>query len=220
MAMQKPGQNAIVDIGDNAYLFPSQAGGQVTDCFILAHGGTPSDARLKDYHFTVPDGCKVLFFTPGGMANKLPGPGDPVGGFRAICGSVGSPSIVKSRIDKNSTKDGGQNCRDYILAKGVGDHYHPAPDQNHYLLIAQELADMAANPHAALQWLPHYVSIRNRKAWGKSTNVWLSRIISDIRAWDANVVNFYCANCRGYLDGDTARKAIKSAGSQVGSANQ
>ena len=88
------------------------------------------------------------------------------------------------------------------------------------MLIAQELADMAANPHASLQWLPHYVSIRNRKAWGKSTNIWLSRLISDIRAWDANVVNFYCANCRSYLNGNAAKNYISSAGSQVGAANQ
>ena len=175
MAMQKPGQGAIVDIGDNAYLFPSQAGGQVTDCFILAHGGTPSGTKLKDYYFTVPAGCEVHFFSAGGMNNKLPGSGDPVGGFRAMCGSVGSPSLLDSRIDKHSTKKGGQDCRDYILAKGVGDHFDAAPDRNHYVLIAQELADMAANPHASLQWQPHYVSVRNRKAWGKSTNIWLSR---------------------------------------------
>ena len=75
MAMQKPGQGAIVDIGDNAYLFPSQAGGQVTDCFILAHGGTPSGTKLKDYYFTIPAGCEVNFFSAGGMNNKLPGSG-------------------------------------------------------------------------------------------------------------------------------------------------
>jgi hypothetical protein len=220
MAMQKPGQGAIVDIGDNAYLFPSQAGGQVTDCFILAHGGTPSGTKLKDYYFTIPAGCEVNFFSAGGMSNKLPGSGDPVGGFRAICGSVGSPSLLKSKIDKHSTKKGGQDCRDYILAKGVGDHFEAAPDRNHYVLIAQELADMAANPHASLQWLPHYVSVRSRKAWGKSTNTWLSRLISDVRAWDANVVNFYCANCRSYLNGNEAKKYISSAGGQVGAANQ
>lgn len=221
MPMPKPAaQGAIVAIGDNAYLFPSQAGGTVTDCFILAHGGTPSGVKLTDYYFTVPAGCSVHFFAAGGQSNKLPGPRDPVGGFRAMCGSVGKPSLLQSQLDKSSTRTGGQRCRDYILAKGVGDHFKAAPDRNHYVLIAQELADLAANPHASLQWLPHYVSIRNRQAWGKSTNIWLSRLISEIRAWNDDVADFYCANCRGYLDGAEAKKYIKSAGGQVGADNE
>src|SRR5262249_20618359 len=105
------GQGGIVDIGDNAYLFPSQAAGQVTDCFILAHGGTPSDTGLQDYRFTVPAGCSVYFFVAGGMTNRLPGPGDPVGGFRAICGSVGSPSMLQSPRPEPLLADCARACR-------------------------------------------------------------------------------------------------------------
>jgi hypothetical protein len=220
MVMPRPaGLNAIVELGDNALLFPSQAAGPVTDCFILGHGGTPSGTKFKDYYFTVPAGCSVSFFTGGGSSNKLPGPGDPVGGFRAIAGSAGGPSQLQQRIQKHSTIVAGKPCRDYILAKAVGSHWKATPDQNHYVLIAQELANIAADPSFALKWQPHYVSIRNREAWGMSTNIWLSRLISEIRAWDNTVVDFYGANCRGYLDGAKATKYIKSAGSQVGAAN-
>ena len=47
-----------------------------------------------------------------------------------------------------------------------------------------------------LRWLPHYVSIRNRTAWGEDKNIYLSKLIKRIQNYNQAIVEFYCANCR------------------------
>ena len=55
-----------------------------------------------------------------------------------------------------------------------------------YLKISQNSANELASPHASLQWLPHFVSIRSRNPVVPGTpNVWLSKVVEpEIRAYD------------------------------------
>jgi hypothetical protein len=207
MSMPLPAN--AVKLGDNAYLFPSPSVRPVTDCFIVGHGGTPNDPKIEDKHFTVPAGCTVNFFVGGERSNVMNK--GPVDGFTVMAGENGGRA---PNIARGNSFEGGSNCRDYILAKAVGSHYEADPGYNTYSRINQALNGLAGD-HAGLQWLPHYVSIRNRTSWFCSTNVWLSRVIKEIRAHDATIVNFYSANCRVYLVGDDAKKYTKSAGSQA-----
>lgn len=195
-----------VKLGDNAYLFPSPSQGVVTDCFIIGHGGTPYEDERR---FDVPAGCTVNFMVAGGDANKMDR--GPVNGFKVIAGGNGGQA---PRITAGNSLAGGASCRDYILPKAVGSHWEADPGNDDYNRINQALNDLAA-PHAGLQWLPHYVSIRNRTSWFCDTNVWLSRVIKEIRGHDARIVNFYCANCRGYLREKAESKYLKTVGKQA-----
>ena len=204
MPMELPA--GTVPLGQNAYLFPSPAGGVVTDCFIIAHGGTP---HSKDYRFNVPAGCTVNFFASGGNAHKMDE--GPIKGFKVISAQNqgGAPAI-----ERGNRIQAGASCRDYILAKAVGTHYEAEPDQNTYLGINQALNELAG-AHAGLRWLPHYISIRNRTSWFRDTHIWLSKLIELVRAHDPRIVNFYCSHCRGYINGKSEAKNVAATGSQA-----
>ena len=204
MSMDVPAGTVL--IGDNAYLFPSPAGRGVTDCFIIAHGGTP---QSKDYRFNVPAGCTVNFFTGGGNAMKMDH--GPIQGFKVI--SALNQGAAPA-IERGNRFAGGALCRDYILMKSVGSHYEAAPDENTYVGINQALNELAG-AHAGLHWLPHYISIRNRTSWFCDTNIWLSKLIQQVRSVEPRIVNFYCAHCRGYVRGDVEKKYLKTVGAQV-----
>jgi hypothetical protein len=194
-----------VEIGANAYLFPSPVAAGVTDCFIIAHGGTPAS---KEYRFTVPAGCTVNFFADFGNAHKLDQ--GPAQGFKVLAGrnqGAAPPIGPRNRFTA------GASIRDFILAKAVGTHYEAEPEQHTYMAVSQVLNELAGD-HAGLQWLPHYVSIRYRTSWFRDTNIWLSKVIEQIRARDPTIVNFYCSHCRGYIPGAAEAKYLKSVGSQ------
>jgi hypothetical protein len=192
-------------LGDNAYLFRSPSTNVVTDCFIIAHGGTPA---VKDTRFTVPAGCTVNFFTRPERTLQL-GSG-PIAGFTAMAGRHGGNPRP---IDAENRFAAGASCRDYILAKAVGKHFKAAPSENTYVGINAAL-NALAGPHAGLQWMPHYISIRDRTSWFCDTNVWLSKVIELTRAYDARIVNFYCAHCRSVLRGADETKNLKTVGAQ------
>ena len=197
MSMTLPA--GAVKLGEKAYLFPSRSAAAVTDCFIVGHGGLPSNGRKGiDYKFTVPNGCTVNFLAKGGQSLSMSG---PVSGFTVIAGGNGGnpPSI-----DKGNSFASGKKCGDYIIAKALGTHAPTGggtPEtmaEKNYAAVDLALQQVAG-PHAGLQWLPHYVSIRNRTSWIEDTNVFLSKLIELIRAHDATIVNFYCAHCRDNL---------------------
>ncbi len=205
MPMDVPAGTVL--IGNNAYMFPSPAGAGVTDCFILGHGGTP---HAKDYQFTVPAGCTVNFLGEATKAYVMPG-GGPVEGFRVMSGSNGGAAPA---IDVRNRFAAGAVCRDYILAKAVGTHYKAAPAEGTYIAINATLNGLVGAPHAGMQWLPHYVTIRNRTSIFRDTNIWLSKLIDLIRAANPAIVNFYCAHCRIWVRGDVETRSLKSVGSQ------
>jgi hypothetical protein len=203
MPMELPA--GTVEIGANAYLFPSPAGAGVTDCFIIAHGGT---TYARDARFKVPAGCTVNFFTGAGSSFKMDQ--GPIEGFRVMAGrNQGGPPPIQ----RTNQFTEGASCRDYILAKAVGKHYEADPDGNTYIGINRGLNELAG-PHAGLQWLPHYISIRNRTSWFRDTNIWLSKLIEQIRAYDSTIVNFYCSHCRGVLRGESEVTNLKTVGNQ------
>ncbi len=203
MSMQLPA--GTERLGENAYLFPSPAGRAVADCFIIAHGGTP---HSRDYRFRVPAGCSVKFFAAAGNAHQMPR--GPTGGFRVIAGQNGGNP---PNIDPRHQFAAGADCRDYILGKAVGSHYEAEPEAHTYVEINRVL-NALGGPHAGMQWLPHYVTIRNRTSWFQHTNIWLSRLIGLIRAHNPAIANFYCSHCRGYVRGDSEAKLVRSAGPQ------
>ena len=59
-----------------------------------------------------------------------------------------------------------------------------------------------------LRWLPHYVSIRNRTAWGEDKNINLSKLIKRIQNYNQAIVEFYCANCRTIMDKKLTQKTF------------
>ena len=65
-----------------------------------------------------------------------------------------------------------------------------------------------------LRWLPHYVSIRNRTAWGEDKNINLSKLIKQIQNYNQAIVEFYCANCRTIMDKKLTQKTLLDTGSQ------
>jgi hypothetical protein len=149
------------------------------------------------------------FFVGGGKANKMSE--GPVNGFKVMVGQNGGQA---PEISPGNSVGGGKNCRDYILAKAVGSHWKADPGFDDYTRINQALNELVAQ-HTGLQWLPHYGSIRNRTSWFCNTNVWLSRVIKEIRDYKVTIVNFCCGNCRSYLYGEDAKKNVKSAGTQA-----
>jgi len=195
-----------VEVGDNAYLFPSPAGMGVTDCFIVAHGGTPS---IRERRFTVPAGCSVNFFIDHNQAHKMAL--GPIQGFKAISGrnQGRAPPIEPGRHFA-----AGVASRDYILSKAVGTHYKAEPDQNTYIGINRALNELQG-AHAGLKWLPHYISIRNRTSVFCDTNIWLSKLIQQVRAANPAIVNFYCSHCRGLIDAKIEARCIGTAGGQA-----
>jgi hypothetical protein len=202
--MQVPAGTVL--IGDNAYLFRSPAGAGVTDCFIIGHGATVETGERR---FTVPAGCRVNFFAESMKSLKLQA--GPIEGFKAISGQNQGAA---PRIDPANAFAAGASIRDYILGKAVGSHYKAAPEDDSYLKINQALNDLAERRHLGLQWLPHYVSIRNRTSWFCDTNIWLSKLIEQIRAYDGTIVNFYCAHCRVNILRAHEARTLKTVGSQ------
>lgn len=188
-------------LGDNAYLFPSPAG-RVADCLISAHGGAAYiGAEGRGFTFTVPAGCTLYFMATGGSAFKATG---PVTGFRAI---VAENAGRAPAIPRGDTFTAGSSCTDYVLAKAHGTHWKSETMvEKNYAAIAAALSDL----HGAftpLQWLPRYVSIRNRHAFRTHKYVFLSKVIADIIAHDATITNFYLMHCRVNL-GDAASRSI------------
>ena len=57
--------------------------------------------------------------------------------------------------------------------------------------------DNLLSPGHGANWLPHLVSIRNRKAFWTSTNTWLSNIVVKIKdRVGSTPTAIYCRNCR------------------------
>jgi hypothetical protein len=81
------------------------------------------------------------------------------------------------------------------------------------------MANLAnATPGAGANWLPHLVTVRNRKV-GKQ-NVWLSTLIDDIVSTNLGINRILCANCRKDVSQqyDKHRKTVGSGslGSKAG----
>ena len=99
----------------------------------------------------------------------------------------------------------------YLL---LSKHHEAEPEQNTYIGINRALNQLAG-AHAGLQWLPHYVSLRNRTSWFRDTNIWLSKLIQEVRAVNPAIANFYCAHCRGFLGAKEETKYLKTVGGQA-----
>jgi hypothetical protein len=111
----------------------------------------------------------------------------------------------------------GRACPDYVLAKSLGSHWRVAADQATYAQVHQGIG-AAALPGGGANWLPHLVSIRNRKLLKQ--NIWLSTLIADIRKAKPNITRFFCAHCRDNDEAyyDDIRKTVGSGslGSRTG----
>lgn len=198
-----------VALGSHAYLFPSPAGA-VADCLIVGHGGAVSiGSEGLDFSFTVPPGCTLHFMTSGGNPFSASG---PVTGFKAIVAqNVGNPPP----IGKGDTRNAGSTCTDYVLAKAHGTHWgHETMAEKDYVAIAAALNTLHGQ-FAALQWLPHYISIRNRHAFGTHRYVFLSKVIQDVINHDATITNFYLMHCRGAVSDEKSRKILKNVTGQA-----
>lgn len=102
MPMELPA--GTVEIGANAYLFPSPAGRTATDCFIIAHGAS---TRIREARFKVPTGCTVNFFARPGNSHQMGG--GPIQGFVVLSGRNQGNAPP---IDRENQFAGGASCRD------------------------------------------------------------------------------------------------------------
>jgi hypothetical protein len=157
----------------------------MTDCLLLAHGGSIDQTRK----FDVPAGVTVAFLAPAGNTYKGAG---PMGVYQKLWAAGGSVSHMQEYAQSRP-------CPDYILAKAMGTHWEDEHDQANYVQAHRYMTNLFnAAPGTGKNWLPHLVTVRNRKA--KKQNVWLSTLISDLvnaRSVAAlGIKKIYCANCR------------------------
>ncbi len=82
-----------------------------------------------------------------------------------------------------------------------------------YLAVSQTMNDINTN-HTSLQWIPHYVSIRNRTSSLTNQFIYLSKLISDIRKTRSHISEFYCAHCRSPINYLASEKRLDNIGKQ------
>ena len=187
MTEQMP-ENTI-RLGDNAYLLesPNLA---IADCLVIAHGGIIDKTRK----FTVPAGITIEFFVEALQSNSAP---DGLEGLihkhitdrTAI---AANPALAANRA--NLRYEAQSACPDYILAKAFGTHYDVVDSRTNYSRVRDLLQTNVAGH--GLNWIPHVVTVRNRKSLLTKQNVWLSVLVEKILAAKPGVTTIYCANCR------------------------
>lgn len=204
--------NGAVEVGSNAYLFKSPAS-EMKDCFIVAHGGQ-IDLTQK---FDVPQGQEVVFLASHGQ--KVKGDG-PLGLYNMWAKRSVSPIENDNQVralDAVQRYAHGRPCPDYILAKAMGEHWEDPANrgtydqvlQNYtgtYLKMGKVLLYPCVRPGGGRNWVPHFVTIRNRTSIFHSKNIWLSAVIAELNAVAAKqglvFERFYCGHCR---DDDSSR---------------
>ncbi|WP_338847362.1 hypothetical protein V8J88_01425 [Massilia sp. W12] len=179
-------------LGDYVYFFTSPQE-NTRDCAILAHA-----ACVQGRYFDLPVGVTMKFAVAAGQKNGMPQ--GPIG---SAMGITPSP-FTKDRLNLTA---GGHRCLDQVLGKILGSHWSDEKtraDGEYYELLQDQMMD---NARQGKFWTPHIVVIRNRKKLFSNDYIWLSKVISLVRAHDANVSQFYSLGCRGYEGGRTARQA-------------
>jgi hypothetical protein len=82
-----------------------------------------------------------------------------------------------------------------------------------YLAVSQTMNSMMGD-HTSLQWIPHYISIRNRTSSLTNRSIYLSKLISDIRKYRSHISEFYCAHCRSPMNYLESEKRSDNIGKQ------
>ena len=191
-----------VAIGENLYLFTSPAGA-TADCLIIAHGGT-----VPGYKFKVPNGVTIYYTTAF----------DSKGVYEH--GPYAVYSGVRPAVPPGQQAQAGAVITDLAQGKAVGDHWrnsdHAVKEGEHYLALRSQMdwKQLKAKPGLGTNWLPHLVTIRNRKRPGVSRLIWLSRLIQEVQGYNAGITDFYVTSCRAVLDNHPELIA-KAAGSQA-----
>src|SRR5262245_4860696 len=107
-----------ITIGEHAYLIPSPAP-QMTDCLVIAHGGTIDQTRK----FDVPANLTVAFLAKAGDTYKGAG---PMGVYQKLW--AGGASVPRTQEYAQS-----RPCPDYILAKAMGGFWENEHEQANYV---------------------------------------------------------------------------------------
>ena len=199
MAEAKPA--GTIELGDNAYLFPSPVAAS-TEVFVMAHGGSIDITRK----FDVPGNVTVAFFVKGNQANY--GPGGPLGFITTQMDNKDLGRTIGEPDDRAYTYTG-RACPDYILSKAFGTHWKTVATRASYRDVRDEMD--SRNPGNGPNWVPHIVTVRNRKALGTNQNIWLSALIAAIIKAMPNTTRIYCGNCRSDASAD-AKKHKKTVG--------
>jgi hypothetical protein len=184
------------ELGENLYFFESPADG-ITDCLIIAHG-----AQAGAPEFRIPANTTIHFFARSRQPGRLPqGP---------IVSYDGENFTTHERfnVERNQTYQGGRVISDQVLGKAHGRHWENpltrGPAQ--YYEAVRARIDEIHNDNG-LAWLPHLVTIRNRRWAHMSKYIWLSRLIELVQGYDNSIVNFYSMACRIFASDDVVRKA-------------
>jgi hypothetical protein len=184
-----------IELGRHLYLFESPAAG-ITDCLIIAHGASSAEHR-----FRVPNGTTVYFKAGHNQAANLAD--GPIFGYDGHNFS-GDQHFNHAH---NQMYGAGRDVPDQILGKAHGDHWDDPAQRGpaeYYLAIRSWMNQVQNVNHAA--WLPHLVTIRNRKMPFMKDYVWLSRVIELVQAHDPTIVNFYSMACRGAANAALLKK--------------
>lgn len=213
-----------VEVGSNAYLFRSPAW-DMTDCFIMAHGGQIDLSQ----RFDVPEHQEIVFFAQQGYALKGPG---PLGLYNQWATRQVSP-IQDNQVPTAHRYVHGRPCPDYILSKAMGTHWDdPATRASYdevlrnytgtFLMMGQKKLYPCVAPGFGPNWVPHFVTVRNRRSIFHSKNIWLSALIADLNALAEEkgwvFERFYCAHCRVDKSPDAARLRPTAGRTKLGSA--
>jgi hypothetical protein len=181
------------ELGSYVYFFESPAPG-MTDCLITAHGG-----HVAGRQFNLPPGVKVFYSTD---YNKT---------INFDQGPIRTPlSGAPRQTDPAWTFTGPGKVADQLLGKSLGTHWlaaHQRDGAQYYLFIEAKMRLLLNFPGTGPNWVPHFVSIRNRKFAGSASYVWLSNVIELVKQNFPTVVNFYPAACRGVVGNEYADRA-------------
>lgn len=124
----------------------------------------------------------------------------------------GLPAVQNNRPRIKENYTGPQNVLDQVLAKNLGKHWNVKADRDgtQYYQSIKDRMDHLHDPGQGPNWVPHFVSIRNRRTPGVQEAVLLSKVIELVRAAHPSIDNFYTYGCRG----TESAKWVKRSGPQ------
>lgn len=182
-----------IELGSYVYLFVSPVSG-MRDCVISAHGG-----HVQGRQFKIPSGISVSFQSSFG---------------RPVIHSHGPiRSAMTGQDESTQTFSGPRAMTDQLLGKSLGTHWDDPNNRDgvQYYEFVQQHQQSVSRAGQGSNWAPHFISVRNRKFPFANHLMWLSNVIELVQKYDASIVNFHSAACRGVVPDALAKKAGKQS---------
>lgn len=131
------------------------------------------------------------------------------GGAQAAAAAGGQPKpdrwVRAAGLERKVFKPG-ETCYNYLMMKALGEHWkdkNPKTDKPWSYEDIEEIQKQ--NSQANGKWAPHFVSIRNRKAFWNSNWMLLSdaiqQILAAMKTQNRTITDFWFAGCRGIHPG-------------------